>query len=52
MREPGEARLLGERARKRCLDNYSMESIAQSLLKAVELALKSGPKSQPVLADK
>jgi glycosyltransferase involved in cell wall biosynthesis len=52
LQNPGEARLLGERARKRCLDKYSMESVSQSLLKAVELALKSGPHSQPVLADR
>jgi glycosyltransferase involved in cell wall biosynthesis len=49
LQNPAEGRLLGERARKRCLDKYSMQSVAQSLSMAVELALKAGPHRQPVL---
>jgi glycosyltransferase involved in cell wall biosynthesis len=49
LQNPSEGRLLGERARKRCLDKYSMKSVAHSLSIAVELALKSDPHCQPVL---
>jgi glycosyltransferase involved in cell wall biosynthesis len=52
LQNPAEGRLLGERARKRCLEKYSMQSVAQSLSKAVDLALKSGPHAQPVLTDR
>jgi len=52
LQNPAEGRLLGERARKKCLDKYSMQSVAKPLSKAVDLALKSGPHSQPVFADR
>jgi glycosyltransferase involved in cell wall biosynthesis len=49
LQNPPQARLLGERARKRCLDKYSTQSVAHSLSMAVELALKSDPHCRPVL---
>jgi glycosyltransferase involved in cell wall biosynthesis len=39
LKNPVDAQVLGERARKRCLNNYTMRHVADSLLKAVKSAI-------------
>ncbi|MDE3067374.1 MAG: glycosyltransferase [Verrucomicrobiota bacterium] len=53
LEHPAEARALGERARARCLEKYSMQSVAAALRQAVDQALRA-PRSvaaQPAAAD-
>ncbi len=42
---PGEARALGEQARARCLEKYSMRHVANALQTAVKLAMEAPPRS-------
>jgi glycosyltransferase involved in cell wall biosynthesis len=41
LEHPSEARALGERARARCLEKYSMPRIAEALTEAVDQGVKS-----------
>lgn len=45
LEHPVEARILGEKARARCLEKYSMPSVAVSLRLAVDQALQAKPAS-------
>jgi glycosyltransferase involved in cell wall biosynthesis len=47
LEQPAQAQALGERARARCLQNYSMRQVAEALSQAVNHALKTHRKSLP-----
>ena len=47
LENPEEARALGERARARCLKNYSMQHVATALASAINLATKAHAAAAP-----